>query len=55
MKKTAILFGSSGGTTQNVANSIAKIIEGEIQVFDVARVSLSDIEDYQNLILGTST
>lgn len=55
MKKIAILFGSSGGTTQSIANSIAKKIEGEIKVFDVANLSTKEIEEYNNLILGTST
>lgn len=55
MEKTAILFGSTGGTTQSVANLIAKKIVGEVKVFDVANLSVSDIEEYKNLILGSST
>ena len=55
MEKTAIFFGSSGGVTESVAKQIAEKIGSEVDVFDVANTSVSEVEKYQNLILGTST
>lgn len=55
MKKTAILFGSSGGATESVAKSIAEKMDGDVTVLNVANLSVSDIDAYKNLILGTST
>lgn len=54
MEGTAIFFGSNGGATESVAKQIADKLDGA-KVFDVANVSASETEKYQNLILGTST
>lgn len=54
MKATAIIYGSTGDNTKNVAKKIASRIEGA-SLIDVALMKASDIDKYDNLILGTST
>lgn len=54
MKKTVIIYGSSTGTCQNIAEIIATKL-GVSDILDVAKVSASQISAYDNLILGTST
>ena len=54
MKKTVILYGSSTGTCQNIAEIIATKL-GVSDILDVAKVTASQISAYDNLILGTST
>ena len=56
MKKTAIVYGSSSGTTEGVA----KLIAGKLGipancVFDVSKFTTQQAEDFEVLILGTST
>ncbi len=53
MRKTAIFYGSSMGTTEEIANKIGGILDAE--VFNVADNPCDEIENYDNLILGTST
>lgn len=56
MEKTCIIYGSSTGTCQAIAESIAeKLGIGVAGVLDVANISSSTADAYQNLILGTST
>lgn len=56
MKKTCIIYGSSTGTCQAVAEKIAvKLGVGADDVIDVANISQSTPDAYSNLILGTST
>jgi flavodoxin I len=55
MEKSAIFYGSNGGTTEIVAKKIAQKIGNGIEVFDVANVAAVDVEKYTNIILGTST
>ena len=54
MKKTVIIYGSSTGTCQNIAEIIATKL-GVSDILDVAKVTASQISAYDNLILGTST
>lgn len=54
MKKTVIIYGSSTGTCQNIAEIIATKL-GVNDILDVAKVTASQISAYDNLILGTST
>lgn len=54
MKKTVIIYGSSTGTCQNIAENIATKL-GVSDILDVAKVTASQISAYDNLILGTST
>lgn len=56
MKPIAIIYGSSGGNTKDVAKKIAKkIVDTEVALIDVSKASTTDFETYSNLILGTST
>ena len=56
MKKTCIIYGSSTGTCQAVAEKIADILGvSSDDVIDVANISLSTPDAYSNLFLGTST
>lgn len=56
MKKTAIIYGSSTGTCQSIAESIAnKLGVSGSDLLDIANVTASQIEGYDNLLLGTST
>ena len=54
MKKTVIIYGSSTGTCQNIAEIVATKL-GVSDILDVAKVTASQISAYDNLILGTST
>ncbi len=56
MEKIAILFGSSTGNTESVAEVIAEKIGGDnVDIVNVAEASVDDLGDYTNFILGTST
>ncbi|MCC8146839.1 MAG: flavodoxin [Bacteroidales bacterium] len=56
MGKIAIIYGSSTSNTQNAAEAIAEKLSGnEVTLLDVSNVKAQDLEDYPNLILGTST
>lgn len=56
MKKTAIIYGSTTDNTKNIAEAIAKkLTDGEIILLDVSKLKSGDLDEYQNLILGTST
>ncbi len=56
MKKTGIFYGSSTGTCQEIAKSIAKKLGiSNNDVIDIANANASQIESYDNLLLGTST
>lgn len=54
MKKIVIIYGSSTGTTQAVAEAIASRL-GVKDVFDAATITKGQVEPYDVLILGTST
>lgn len=56
MKKIGIFYGSTTGTTENIASKIAKILNvDEKDVRDVATSAPSDLAPYDMLVLGTST
>lgn len=60
MKKIGVFYGSSTGTTKNVAEIIAVAMKGdgrkyEVDLFDVADSKPSDVANYEVLILGSST
>lgn len=55
MKKIAILYGSSSGNTEGVANRLKDKFDEGADVFDVGEVSIDEIQPYKYLILGTST
>ena len=53
MKKTIVVFGSSTGTCEAIAEKIAQKLGCE--VMDVQNLTAEVVESHQNLILGTST
>lgn len=56
MKKIGIFYGSMTGTTQQVAERIAKLLGvAEADVHDVGKTAPSAVSDYDILVLGTST
>lgn len=56
MKKIGIFYGSTTGTTQEVAQQIADCLGvDETDVHDVASTSPSAVGDYDVLIIGAST
>ncbi len=54
MKKTIVIYGSSTGTCEDLAERIAKKL-GDAEVVAVADADAAKIQSYDNLILGTST
>ena len=54
MKKTVIIYGSSTGTCQSIAETIAQKL-GVADIMDVAKVTTAQVQGYDNLLLGTST
>lgn len=56
MQNIGIFYGSSTGNTENAAIQIKQEFGNDIaQTFDVANTKASDIEQYSNIILGSST
>ena len=55
MNKIAILYGSSAGNTESVANRIKDMFDDKAEVFNVESVSIKAVQPYKYLILGTST
>ncbi|WP_421919415.1 flavodoxin [Marinifilum sp.] len=53
MSKTAIIYGSTTGNTENAANQLAGLLKAD--VFDVSSNPCDALNQYDNLILGTST
>ena len=54
MKKTIVVYGSTTGTCQEVAEQIAQKL-GVSDVKNISDVGADMLADYDNLILGTST
>jgi flavodoxin, long chain len=56
MKKTGVFYGSSSGTTEDIAQRIAaKLGVDSSDVFDVAKVDGNVLASYEALLLGSST
>ena len=56
MDKTCIIYGSSTGTCQAIAEKIAgKLGIPQADVYDVANITVDTVAGYKNLLLGTST
>ena len=53
MKKTVVVYGSSTGVCENIANIIGEKLGAE--VINVSDFSNDTVSNYDNLILGTST
>ncbi len=50
-----IIFGSTGGSTEEVAQKIAENLSCETKLVDISNASNEDFQNSTNLILGTST
>lgn len=56
MNKTCIIYGSSTGTCENIAQQLAdKLGVDSADVYNAADISADTVADYKNLLLGTST
>lgn len=56
MQKIGIFYGSTGGNTENAARQIQQELGADnAQLFDVSNAKIADIEQFTNIILGTST
>lgn len=56
MKKIGIIYGSSTGTCQNIAEIIAeKLGVSKKDVIDAGKIKKEQVEQYEVLLLGTST
>lgn len=55
MKNIGIFYGSSTGTTAEIAQRIAKALGAEANCFDVSSASASDALQFDALLLGSST
>lgn len=56
MKKIGIFYGSSTGTTQGIAETIAsKLGVPASDVIDVSKMNADMVKEYEALLLGTST
>lgn len=56
MKRYGIFYGSTTGTTEDVAHRLAKLLDiPESDIHNVANTSPSAVADYDVLLLGTST
>lgn len=51
---TAIFFGSNSGNCEDIAKRISKKLEN-IEIFDLSKVKIDKINNYDKLILGSST
>lgn len=50
-----ILYGSSTGATAHIAELISQNLDAKTTLIDIANASIEDIQNAQNIILGTST
>ena len=56
MKKIGIFYGSSGGTTADIAQRIAvKLGIGQADVYDISNTTTDKMAPYEVLLLGSST
>lgn len=56
MQNVGIFYGSSTGNTETVAKQVQKEFgKDNAQMFDVAEAKSGDIENFSNIIFGTST
>ena len=56
MKKMGIIYGSSTGTCESIAQTIAeKLGVASVDVIDASKITTEKVEGYDILLLGTST
>lgn len=53
MSKTIVVYGSSTGTCESIAQTLGEKLGAD--VIDVARLTAADVQGADNLVLGTST
>ena len=53
MNKTIVIYGSSTGTCQSIAEKIASMLK--VEAIDVQTLDAGVVDSYDNLIIGTST
>jgi len=53
--QVVIIFGSTGGATEEVAKKIAENLTYETKIIDIVNATVEDFSNSENLILGTST
>lgn len=53
MNKTIVIYGSSTGTCQSIAEKIASKLK--VEAIDVQTLDVGVVDSYDNLIIGTST
>lgn len=53
MNKTIVIYGSSTGTCQSIAEKIASKLK--VEAIDVQTLDAGVVDSYDNLIIGTST
>lgn len=52
---TGIIYGSSGGITEDIARRIKKVLGGETKLMDISYMNTEKFNAYDRLIIGTST
>lgn len=50
-----IIYGSSGGVTESIADMIQSKLGVESELYDIGTIEMSKLAEYSHLILGTST
>jgi flavodoxin I len=56
MKRIGIFYGSTTGNTEKIAEKIRYNLEmGLVDIFNVKYAKIKDVENYDNIILGSST
>jgi flavodoxin I len=55
MEKTAFIFGSDAGTTEEIGEKLQTLLGNELELIDVANTSVDKINTYTNIIFASST
>ncbi len=55
MNNIGLFFGSDTGATEEIVNEVKNIFSKEITLHDISKTSKEDIEQYDKLILASST
>ena len=55
MKKIGLFYGPTGGSVERIAQKLAGLLGDKADVRPVKELSASDLDKYENLILGIST
>lgn len=55
MEKIAFVFGSDAGATEDVGSRLKDFIGEDLELLDIAKTSLDQINEYSNIIFASST